>query len=186
MKEALSGPFFRHIFAGTLPIEIFDTFVRQDILFLQKELESVKIVAKKCDVAKDLAFFNDIIEEVKYEISFYREYLPGEVGGWTNPLFKEYAEHIVKTASKSSLSEYYASLLPCLILFKELGKKDKETDENNPYYWWIERYNDNNLIAKIGEQISFCQERCEMPSEAYNRSRQYELMLYDSLLTAAL
>jgi thiaminase/transcriptional activator TenA len=143
-------PFVRGIGAGTLPIERFEHYVRQDYLFL---VEYARMLALGAARAPDLATmrrFADLAqailgEEMELHRALARELgideaaLEGELPA---PTTQAYTDFLVRTAALGELGELAAALLPCMWGYAEIGRRlaagDAPSDAR--YASWIATY----------------------------------------------
>jgi thiaminase/transcriptional activator TenA len=143
-------PFVRGIGDGTLPVERFTHYVRQDYLFL---IEYARMLALGAARAPDLATmrrFADLAqailgEEMQLHRAFAREFgisdaeLEAEPPA---PTTQAYTDFLVRTAAIGELAELAAALLPCMWGYAEVGQRlaAAGTPPEERYARWIATY----------------------------------------------
>jgi thiaminase (transcriptional activator TenA) len=143
-------PFVRGIGDGTLAVERFEHYVRQDYVFL---VEYARMLALGAARAPDLATmrrFADLAqailgEEMELHRALARELdideraLEAEPAA---PTTQAYTDFLVRTAALGELGELAAALLPCMWGYAEIGERlavgDGPDDER--YARWIATY----------------------------------------------
>ena len=143
-------PFVRGIGDGTLPVERFAHYVRQDYVFL---IEYARMLALGAARATDLATMRRFAELAQAilgeEMSLHRA-LAGELGISEADLETEepamttrgYTDFLVRTAAVGELSELSAALLPCMWGYAEIGQQLAAAGlpAEPRYAQWIETY----------------------------------------------
>jgi thiaminase (transcriptional activator TenA) len=149
-EAQLAHPFVRGIGDGTLPVERFAHYVRQDYVFL---VEYARMLALGAARAPDLATmrrFADLAqailgEEMELHRAFARSFgiseaeLEAESPAATT---QAYTDFLVRTAALGELSELAAALLPCMWGYAELGQRlaADGLPADPRYARWIETY----------------------------------------------
>ena len=143
-------PFVTGIGDGSLPVERFQVWLRQDWLFL---VEYARMLALGAARAPDLATmrrFADLTRSiVDDEMSLHRSYA-AEFGiseaeldaEQMLPTTQGYTDFLVRTASQSDFAELVAALLPCMWGYSELGLRlaARSRPADARYAAWIEMY----------------------------------------------
>jgi thiaminase (transcriptional activator TenA) len=155
-------PFVRGVGAGTLPIERFEHYVRQDYLFL---VEYARMLALGAARAPDLATmrrFADLAqailgEEMELHRALARELEIGEAeleGELPAPTTQAYTDFLVRTAALGDLGELAAALLPCMWGYAEIGQRlaAAEAPSDERYARWIATY----ASAEFAELADWC------------------------------
>jgi thiaminase (transcriptional activator TenA) len=143
-------PFVRGIGDGTLPVDRFAHYVRQDYLFL---IEYARMLALGAARAPDLATirrFADLAhvilgEEMELHRAFAREFGISEAeleAEPAAPTTQAYTDFLVRTAAVGELADLAAALLPCMWGYAEVGQRlaaaGAPPDER--YARWIATY----------------------------------------------
>lgn len=157
-------PFVRGIGDGTLDLERFRFYVRQDYLFL---IEYARLLALGAARAPDLATmtrFAELAREVlATEMDLHRSFA-AEFGIAAEELESEemapttraYTDFLVRVAAQGDFAELVAALLPCMWGYAEIGERlaarGRPPDER--YARWIGMY----ASEDFGELAGWCRE----------------------------
>lgn len=167
-------PFVRGIGDGTLPLDRFRHFVRQDYLYL---VDYGRLLALACARAPELATMRRFAEltqailvtEMDLHRAFAAEWgiaadeLEAEPA---TPTTRAYADFLLRTAALGDFAELVAALLPCMWGYAEVGARlaaaqpagdaagaadapaaDPAAAPANPYARWIATYADPEFQA---------------------------------------
>lgn len=143
-------PFVRGIGDGTLDIDKFKLWVKQDYLFL---IDYARILSIAADRAPDLdtrrRFAGLAHETTTVEMDLHRSYC-AEFGISAEDLAHEsklpttqaYTDFLVRTATDGEYHELIAALLPCMWGYCEIGQRlaDGAPSPEPRYAKWIEMY----------------------------------------------
>lgn len=143
-------PFVRGIGDGTLDLERFCFWIRQDYLFL---IEYSRLLALAAARSPDLdtmkRFANFLHETLHKEMDLHRSY-SADLGITAVDLEREkmapttrgYTDFMLRTATVGDFAELVAALLPCMWGFNEIGRRLAEHGLPNAerYARWIEMY----------------------------------------------
>lgn len=190
-------PFVVGIGEGTLDLERFRHWVRQDYLFL---IDYARLLALACARAPDLEamgrFAQLAVETLRGEMSLHRSYAaefgisPEELEGERKaPTCQAYTDFLLRTATVGSYGELVSALLPCMWGYSELGRAlARRYHPADPRYArWIEMYASPDFArlarwcralvdrAAAGQPP---EERGRM-EEAFLTSSRYELAFWD-------
>ena len=192
-----SHPFVRSIGDGTLEVEKFKFWVRQDYLFL---IDYARLLALAVARAPDLPVMRRFADRVhatlNVEMDLHRSYA-AEFGISTAALETEekapttrgYTDFLLRTATVDEFSELIAALLPCLWGFCDIGQRlaqgPRPADER--YTKWIEMYSS----AEFVELADWCrgladrvaaglpEEKLQRMEDAFLTSSRYELLFWE-------
>jgi thiaminase (transcriptional activator TenA) len=188
-------PFVQGIGDGTLEVERFRHFVRQDYLYL---IEYARLLSLACARAPRLEWMRRFAELAEStlgsEMDMHREF----AATWAitaeeleyeraTPTTRAYTEFLLRTAALGDFSELVAALLPCMWGYAEVGQALAPRAPGNPYGAWIEMY----AGPEFAEQASWCRAvtdelaqglddsgRARM-LEAFLQSSRHELAFWD-------
>ncbi|HVF78801.1 MAG TPA: thiaminase II [Solirubrobacteraceae bacterium] len=161
-QAQLEHPFLRGIADGTLALERFTFYVRQDYLFL---IEYARLLALGAARAPDLATmtrFAELTTEIlATEMDLHRSFAaslgisPAELEAETPaPTTQGYTDFLVRTAAQGDFVELAAALLPCMWGYAEIGQAlaalGRSPDDR--YAQWVEMY----ASAEFGELAEWC------------------------------
>jgi thiaminase/transcriptional activator TenA len=191
-------PFVVGVADGTLAIERFARYVRQDYLFL---VDYARLLALGAARAPDLATMRRFAElaeailgeEMELHRAFARELGIAEAeleAEPAAPLTRAYTDFLLRTAALGSFAELAAALLPCMWGYAEIGARLAERPEPSPeprYRRWIETY----AAAEFQDLAAWCRglvdrlaagagdEERERMRRAFVQSSEHELAFWD-------
>ena len=124
-------PFVRGIGDGTLPVERFAHYVRQDYLFLVEYARMLALGAARAPDVETMRRFADLArailaEEMELHRAFARDFgisdaqLEAETPA---PTTQAYTDFLVRTAALGEAGELAAALLPCMWGYTEVGQR---------------------------------------------------------------
>ena len=174
-SRSLAHPFVLGIGDGSLPVDRFKFYVRQDYLFLVEYARVLALAVSKGDDLPTMEKLAGLLHAtLSTEMSLHRAYC-GEFGigpaelERTEPAPTTYAytRHLLETAWSGSLAEIVASLFPCQWGYWEIGRMlaARGAPRNAPLYRrWIEMYSSKEyrdlahwvkaLLDRLGERAS--------------------------------
>jgi len=150
-SRELSHPFVLGIGNGTLDIEIFQFFLKQDYIFLIEYSRAIAIAAAKTTHLDDMAWFSRLLEEtLNTEMALHLEYCEEfgiekeEVLATTaQPGTHNYTQHLLSTAYSQNALHTAVAVLPCAWGYAEIGQalaKENPALEQPLYRKWIDMY----------------------------------------------
>jgi thiaminase/transcriptional activator TenA len=190
-------PFVRALADGSLDIERFKRWLRQDYRFL---IEYCRVLALAAARSPDLATLRrlaGLLQSTAFEeMSLHRAYAAdlgiGEGELEAEPVAavtRAYTDFLLRTAALGEFAELTAALLPCMWGYSELGLRLAEgaPSPDPRYATWIGSYAApefaalaewcRGLVDRLGEQAGpSLQARME---EAFMVSSRYELAFWD-------
>ena len=191
-------PFVRGIGEGTLDLEAFKFWVRQDYLFLIEYARILALAAAKAPDQKTMTRFADLLDEtLKVEMSLHRSYA-AEFGISEEELEREemapatrgYADFLARTAALGDFAELVSALTPCMWAFCEIGQRLSEGPQpaDERYRRWIEMYSSKefadlaewcrNLLDRLAEGLG--PEGRRRLESVFLTSSRYELLFWDA------
>jgi thiaminase (transcriptional activator TenA) len=150
-------PFVLGIADGSLPIERFAFWVRQDYLFLIEYCRMFALAAARAPDLDTLRRFAELLQATaSVEMDLHRAYArefgiqAAELEQETMvPTTRAYTDFLVRVAAVGEFTELAAALLPCMWGFSELGlvlaRRPPPSDAR--YARWIEMYADPEFAA---------------------------------------
>lgn len=180
-------PFVRGIGDGTLDLERFRHYVRQDHLFL---IEYGRLLALGAARAPDLATmrrFAELAREVLVtEMDLHRSYA-AELGiddleaEEMAPTTRAYTDFLVRTAAQGDFAELVAALLPCMWGYAEIG--DRLAEAGRPADERCARWIDTYASPDFAELAAWCREL--MDAAAARLAAAARRPLLDAFLTCS-
>jgi len=143
-------PFVQGIGKGTLDLEKFKFWVRQDYVFLAEYARLLGLaVARARDLATMTEFGDFLQSTLRVEMDLHRSYA-AEFGISLEELEREekapttqgYTDFLVRTASTGDFAELVAALLPCMWGFCDLGRRllEQGRPDEPRYARFVEMY----------------------------------------------
>ena len=195
-------PFLRGIADGTLALERFSFYVRQDYLFL---IEYARLLALGAARAPDLAtmtrFAELTTETLGTEMDLHRSFA-AELGITAaeleaespSPTTQGYTDFLVRTAAQGDFAELAAALLPCMWGYAELGRSlaAEGRSPDDRYARWVDMY----ASPEFGALTDWCRALVDrlgaaLPDDARARlertfvtSSRYELAFWEMAWTS--
>jgi thiaminase/transcriptional activator TenA len=143
-------PFVTGIGDGTLDLEVFRFWVRQDYLFLVEYGRVLALGAARAPDLETMRRFAELtVETLGTEMDLHRAYC-SDLGISAQELDAEqmapatqaYTDFLVRTAAHGDFVELLAALLPCMWGFSEIGLRlaERPRPEQPHYAAWIDMY----------------------------------------------
>ena len=190
-------PFIRGIGDGSLDVERFKHWIRQDYRFLIDYARMLSLAASR---APDLDAMTRLAElahaTLETEMSLHRAYAkefgisPGELEQEPpSPTCRAYTDFLVRTAAMGSFPELVGALLPCMWGFSEVGLalKRGEQPADSRYRAWIDMYASaeftalaewcRELLDRVGAGLPPAELRAV--EEAFVTSCRYEYQFWE-------
>ena len=193
-------PFVVGIGDGTLDLDSFRFWVRQDYLFLIEYGRVLALGAARAPDLQTMRRFAELTQEtLGTEMDLHRSYC-AELGIGADELEAErmapttqaYTDFLVRVAAQGDFSSLVAALLPCMWGFSEVGRRlaQRGRPSERRYAAWIDMYASDEFAAlaawcrgvvdRVGEQAA-PHARAAM-SRAFVTSSRYELAFWDMAL----
>jgi thiaminase (transcriptional activator TenA) len=194
-------PFVRGIGDGTLELERFAFWVRQDYLFLIEYARLFGLAAARAPNLETMGRFADLLQAtLQTEMELHRGYAeqfgiaPEELERETaSPTTRGYTDFLLRVATTGDFADLAAALLPCMWGFSEVGRRlaDGERPADARYAAWIDMYADpdfaaladwcRGLVDRLAEQAPpGARRRME---DAFLTSSRYELAFWEMAWT---
>jgi len=195
----LRHPFVTGVGDGSLPVEAFKWYVRQDYAYLIEYARVLALASAKGPDLESMGWFAGLLHEtLNTEMALHRGYCARF--GITEqelerteaaPTTVAYTRFLLATAHQGSLGELAAALLPCQWGYCEIGTQlaRRGLPGNAPLYAeWIRMYSSPEFV-EIGQRLRSLvdgaarsageAERARMES-AYRASLRYELAFWEA------
>lgn len=192
-------PFVIGLGDGTLPLETFRYYMRQDYVFLIGFCRAVAIAAAKTERLEDMAFFARLLDEtlnteMALHVSFCADFGITEedlTSTVPSPTTTSYVDHLVSTAYNGPAQEAAAAILPCSWGYAGIGRTlaDRGLPESQPLYGrWIEMYASPEFAELADWLRSYIDRGAEgmgedgrrRLTEIFEVSSRYEYMFWDA------
>jgi thiaminase (transcriptional activator TenA) len=163
-EAQLRHPFVRGIGEGTLELEKFKFWLRQDYVFLIDYARVVALASARSPGLPAMTRFAALLHEtLNTEMSLHRAYA-GEFGISLAELEQEeparatrgYTDFLLRFAATGDYPELVAALVPCMWGFSEIGQRlaRQAPPAEKRYARWIEMYSS----ADFAELAGWCRE----------------------------
>lgn len=159
-QAQLDHPFVRGIGDGTLPLDKFRFWVRQDYVFLIEYCRVFALGAARAPDFDTLAKFAELLQETAHgEMELHRAYArefgiePADLAAEAPaPTTRAYTDFLIRVAANADFSELAAALLPCMWAFSDIGAalEARPAPADPRYARWIETYADPAFAALAG------------------------------------
>jgi thiaminase (transcriptional activator TenA) len=143
-------PFVRGIGDGTLSLEKFKFWLRQDYRFLIEYARLLAVAAARSPDLETMTHFATLLKEtVETEMNLHRAYatefeisreeLEQELPA---PTTRGYSDFLLRVAATGDFAELAAALLPCMWAFSEIGQRlaMQSAPSDKRYAQWIAMY----------------------------------------------
>lgn len=197
-RAQLEHPFVRGIGDGTLEIEKFKHWVKQDYRFLIEYCRLFALGAARAPDLATLARFADLLQATaRTEMELHRAYCaefgisPEELEREPmGPTTRAYTDFLLRVAALGDFAELTAALLPCMWGFSEIGQAlaAHGLPPEPRYARWIEMYADpefaalaawcRDLVDRLARDASPEQRR--RMEAAFLTSSRYELAFWEA------
>jgi thiaminase/transcriptional activator TenA len=186
-------PFVTGIGDGTLPVERFKIWLRQDWLFLIEYARMLALGAARAPDLPTMSRFAGLTRAIlEDEMSLHRSYAAefgiseSELDGEQMlPTTQGYTDFLVRTASQGDFAELVAALLPCMWGYSEVGMRLAERcPPGEPRYAaWVDMY----ASDEFAELAAWCRELTDrlegadhgQMERAFATSSRYELAFWE-------
>ncbi len=190
-------PFVRGIGDGTLEVEKFKFWVRQDYLFLIDYARLLALAVARAPDLDSMRRFADLVHgTLNVEMDLHRSYA-AEFGISTAELEAEekapttrgYTDFLLRVAALDDFSGLIAALLPCMWGFSDIGQRLAQgpgpADER--YAKWIEMYSSEEfaelavwcraLVDRVAAGLP--EDTLRRMEDAFLTSSRYELLFWE-------
>ncbi|MCH7706590.1 MAG: thiaminase II [Chloroflexi bacterium] len=197
-QAIMAHPFVTGIGDGTLDVERFKHFIRQDYLYLIEYSRVLALASARAPTLEPMGRFAGLLNEtLNTEMALHRGYCArfgiteAELEATRPaPTVQAYTDFLVRTAYDGTFSELACALLPCMWGYCEIGlalaERGKPTDA--PLYTeWIDMYAApefkaladwlRDLVDRLAEDAGH--EERERMEQAYVTSSRYEHAFWD-------
>ena len=152
----LAHPFVRGLGDGSLPVERFGRWVRQDYLYLRDFARLFAWAVAKADRLESMGWYAAVLHlTLNTEMALHREYAqrfgitPAELEAeamW--PTTRAYTDFLIRTAADGDMADLVAALLPCawgyVYIAQHLAQGKPPADQR--YADWIAQYTSPEFV----------------------------------------
>ncbi len=197
-EQELEHPFVKGLGDGSLPLEKFKYYLRQDHRFLIDYARVMALAAARAqDVATMIHFSDSLSSTLKEEMEVQRR-LAAKLGIDTEelestrptPTTYAYTRHLLLAAETGSLADVVAAILPCAWGYYEIGSRlaERGAPPDQPFYAeWIRTYASEQSRLYVEELRRLLdslvegqpQDELERLADIFMTSSRYELLFWE-------
>src|SRR5918999_218759 len=141
-NEILTHPFLRGLTEGTLTEERFRFYILQDAFYLREYARALSLAGIRSPDESTLVMFNEhstgaITVERSLHEGFLKDFgMAREEADQTSPspTTLAYTSFLLRTATLGNYPEVLGAVLPCYLIYWEVGKTLLESGSPNPMY----------------------------------------------------
>lgn len=196
--------FLRRLGDGTLPLDVFRTYIEQDSLYLAEYAKALALVAATAPDPQTAAFWATsaataaVVETELHERLMAGGVLPDRATEPEHsPACLGYVSYLTATAATEPYPVAAAAVLPCFWIYAEVGRRlaaDAHTvlaaDPSHPYAQWVTTYDDPAFHESVATARRLVDEAAaaataeqrEAMVRAFVVATRYEFMFWDTAL----
>ena len=185
-QKIIHHPFNLELADGTLDRKRFVFYMEQDAFYLIGFSRALAFIAARSDSSKMIHhFLNFSLSALVAERQLHANFLPPNSNCDKinpSPACMTYTQFLIATTATAPLEEAIAAVLPCLWIYREVGRNiAAHAKQNNPYKLWIETYSCQEFSEATDVAISILDEVSEKSSKE-TLIRMKQAFEYSSLL----
>lgn len=192
-------PFVVGIGDGSLPLESFRYYMRQDYIFLIDFCRVIAMAAAKAQSIDDMSWFARLLHEtldteMSLHVGFCEDFgitVDDLEATRPSPATMAYTRHLIESAFSGGAAEIAAAILPCSWGYAEIGQHlaERGAQDNQPLYGrWIQMYASPEFAALAEWLRAFVDRESEASSpqtrqrmkDLFVTSSRYEYMFWDA------
>ncbi|RFU70513.1 thiaminase II [Peribacillus saganii] len=187
-EASFQHPFVKGIGDGSLSLECFNYYVKQDAYYLSHFAKVQALAAAKAEdlhttsrmaahaqgtYEAELALHEKFSKQLGITDKEKEDFIP-------SPTAYAYTSHLYRSASTGHIGDIIAALLPCYWLYYEIGERLKQCTPQEPIYQeWIAAYGGEWFRGLVEEQIQRLDHIAETVTEK-DRKRMKEHFILSS------
>lgn len=168
-------PFNRELASGTLALEKFQFYLRQDSLYLVDFAKALALMSARAPEVDEVEAFLDfsrgaVLAERGLHQHYFEQFAITADANQAPGCFA-YTNFLLASASSREFSEAMAALLPCFWIYREVGKRVHATaTSNNPYRKWIDTYAGTEFDAIVERAVTLTNRIADRSSSSQRES----------------
>lgn len=181
----LKQPFVQELKAGTLPPQKFEFYMQQDAVYLRGFAEVLGKIAERLPDERDQERYKIFsYEAMAAEQHLHSHYFSGNPGR-AEPACHHYLSYLYATLEREVLPVALASVLPCFVIYQEVGTYIYNTAEmeKNPYRDWIKLYSGTDFKQSVDLAVEITEKYVGPYSEdmlsAYVTAAELEYLFWE-------
>ncbi|KAJ3416946.1 hypothetical protein HDV05_008004 [Chytridiales sp. JEL 0842] len=158
----VNHPFVQGMADGTLPVESFKYYIKQDYIFLNHYARAYALASFKEHEFKNITRAAEIVkvigEEAEMHVNYCASWNISRQALESTPESSAnlaYTRYVLEKGLSGDRLDLRVALAPCLLGYGEIGARlaaDPNTKrEGNPYWPWIQNYNKDSFRAAVKE-----------------------------------
>ena len=198
-RKEHNHPFVQGIGDGTLAIDKFQYYLKQDFVFLIGFSRAIAIAIAKANNLDDMSWFSRLLNEtlnteMDLHFSYCQEFglSEAEIAKTVpSPTTEAYINHLLQVANNGTTIETAVAILPCSWGYSEIGKKLEAQGlptEAPLYSRWIEMYSSPDFEELAKDLRNFIdREHDKLPEDGrmklvniFFKSSEYEYRFWDA------
>ena len=192
--------FLRRLGDGTLPLEVFHTYIEQDTLYLEGYAKALALLAARAPDPVTAGFWAQAAATAAtVEVTLHAGLLAGtdrpEPAHSTTCL--GYVSYLIATAATEPYPVAVAAVLPCFWIYAEVGRELAKTakvvldaDPSHPYAQWVTTYDSPEFQEEVERAREFADAAADAATDAerdamrgaFAIASRYELLFWDTAL----
>ncbi len=193
LRETISHPFNAELAKGTLALDKFQHYLKQDSLYLREFSKALALTATRLDSLDHFDTFIGFSQgAMAAERALHQHYFDAfniTANTALSPRASAYTNFLIATAYEKDPLVSIGALLPCFWVYQEVGKfVHATTSPHNPFKKWIDTYASEEFETIVGKAVRIFDEVCEKKDknlraeaqDAFVTSCRYEWMFWDA------
>lgn len=197
-KKSLEHPFVLELEEGSLPLEKFHYYLKQDYHYLLEYSKAIALLIAKSKNEEELRKYTEILyNTIHIEIAHHKNYCK-RVGIEENlretepvPTTMAYSWYLLQTAYSGTIPEILAIILPCFWVYLDISEHLETKGTREEYKEWINTYRAeeyrelvNGLRKDFNSYLKHVDGvKLERIENHFKRALQYEYMFWDMAYT---
>ncbi|WP_068280610.1 thiaminase II [Aldersonia kunmingensis] len=196
--------FLRRLGDGTLPLDVFRTYIDQDALYLEGYAKALALLAARCPDPATAGFWaKAAATAATVELSLHQNLLSGGTlpepadPVTHSPACLGYVSYLIAAAATEPYAVAAAAVLPCFWIYADVGRRLASSakdvlaaDPNHPYAQWVATYDSPEFQEEVTAACAAVDRAAEAATEeqraamldAFVIASRYELMFWDTAL----
>jgi thiaminase/transcriptional activator TenA len=194
-QEILNHPFNKQLADGTLDVELFKEYLRQDDLYLLAYAKAVAFLGTKATKPSEISYwlknaYEGVMMENEMHDTFFQKF--GIVASTEpNTACEVYSNFLLATVAFKTYEESVAAILPCFLIYQKIGEHIFQiSPKDNPYQEWIDTYASQEYKETVLEAIHIFDDIAENSNEnlqnimlkTFRKATIYELLFYQGII----
>ena len=161
MPKIYQHPFNQELAQGSLALETFIFYLKQDALYLADFSKALALTSTRLPHDQQSELFmqfamNALRAERDLHVNVLKKYASTtSTGNKQSPFCFMYTNYLLRMASNAAVEEAVASLLPCFWVYQQVGLRAcAKKIPHNPYQEWIDLYSSQEFNHSVEQMIA--------------------------------